>query len=113
MNDTLAARHMALKTREWQMDTMLFGASVERPDTDVGMKLEFRKARERTPLTRAGFADFSVALFDDAWTYSNPDGGGCKLPPSPHGKKFLDALRNALVDDGTVIVRGTRSTLCL
>ena len=32
------------KTREWQMDTILFLEKVERPDTDVSFKLEFRKA---------------------------------------------------------------------
>jgi RecA-family ATPase len=31
------------KTREWQMDTVLFGESIERPDTDVSIKLEFSK----------------------------------------------------------------------
>jgi hypothetical protein len=56
------------KTREWQMDTVLFGQRLERPETDVSMKLEFRKARERTPATRADFAEMSVALVDDEWT---------------------------------------------
>jgi hypothetical protein len=71
------------KTREWQMDTVLFGEKVERPDTDVSFKLEFRKARERTPQTRADFADITVALVDNTWTYNNLDGGGAKMQPSP------------------------------
>jgi AAA domain len=95
------------KTREWQMDTMLFGERVERPDTDVSMKLEFRKARERTPATRTDFAEISVALVNDEWTYSSPEGGS-KTPPSPRGQKFLDALHNALAGDDAVTTGGIR-----
>jgi hypothetical protein len=90
------------------MDTVLFGSRVERPDTDVSFRLEFRKARERTPLTRADFADIDLALVDDVWTYSNPDGGGSKMQPSPHGKKFLDALMNALASDDAATMAGRR-----
>jgi hypothetical protein len=96
------------KTREWQMDTVLFGERVERPDTDVSFKLEFRKARERTPLTRADFADINVALVDNEWTYSNPDGGGSKMQPSPLGQKFLNALVNALAGDVITTISGRR-----
>jgi hypothetical protein len=89
------------KTREWQMDTVVFAERVEREDTDVSMKLEFRKARERTPLTRADFADMDVALVGDEWIYSSPEGGN-KTNPSPLGRKFLDALKNApAVTDGS------------
>jgi hypothetical protein len=95
------------KTREWEMDTVLFGEKVERPDTDVRFKLEFRKARERTPLTRADFADINVALVNDEWTYSNPD-GGAKMQPSPHGQKFLNALVNALAGDRVTTISGRR-----
>ena len=59
------SRSYGTKTREWQMDTMLFGERFERADTDVSIKLEFRKARERTPTTRADFADITVALAND------------------------------------------------
>jgi AAA domain len=81
------------KTREWQMDTVMFGEKVERPDTDVSFKIEFRKARERTPETRAEFADIKVALVDNTWTYSGADGRVTKA--SPMGDKFLAALTNA------------------
>jgi hypothetical protein len=93
------------KTREWQMDTVLFGEKVERPDTDVSFKLEFRKARERTPQTRADFADINVALVNNEWTYS---GSGAKMQPSPHGRKFLNALVNALAGDDTTTISGRR-----
>jgi hypothetical protein len=95
------------KTREWQMDTMLFGSRIERPDTDVSIKLEFRKARERRPENRADFADISIALVDDEWTYSSPE-GGTKTRPSPLGQKFLDALRNALAGDDATTSAGIR-----
>jgi hypothetical protein len=95
------------KTREWQMDTVLFGARLERPDTDVSMKLEFRKARERTPQTRGDFEEISVALVDDEWIYSSPD-GVTKSRPSPLGSKFLDALVNALASDEATTVTGRR-----
>jgi hypothetical protein len=100
-------RSYGTKTREWQMDTVLFGERVERSDTDVSMKLEFRKARERTPATRADFADMDVALVGDEWTYSSPEGGN-KRSPSPRGQKFLDALVNALAGDDAVMSGGIR-----
>jgi hypothetical protein len=96
------------KTREWQMDTVLFGKKVDRPDTDVSFKLEFRKARERTPLTRADFADINVALVDNEWTYSNPDGSSAKTRPSPLGGKFLAALVNVLAGEQAVARDGRR-----
>ena len=87
-------RSYGTKTREWQMDTVLFGSRVEHPETDVSMGLEFRKARERTPATRADYADIHVALVNDEWVHSNPNGGGNKTVPSPLGRKFLDAFHN-------------------
>jgi hypothetical protein len=39
------------KTREWQMDTVVFMEEAKRDDTDVSFTLSFRKARERTPET--------------------------------------------------------------
>jgi hypothetical protein len=101
------SRSYGTKTREWQMDTVLFGSTVERPEADVSMKIEFRKARERTPQTRADFADINVALVAGEWTYSNPD-GGTKSKPSPTGQKFLDALMNALAGDDATTSVGIR-----
>jgi hypothetical protein len=96
------------KTREWQMDTVLFGEEVKRDDTDVSFKLVFRKARERTPQTRADFADITVALVDNEWTYSNPDGSSAKSKPSPLGAKFLAALVNVLAGEQAVTRNGRR-----
>jgi hypothetical protein len=56
-------RQYGTKTREWQMDTVLFQEPVKREGTDVSFNLEFRKARERTPATRLDFrpARFGVS----------------------------------------------------
>jgi hypothetical protein len=96
------------KTREWQMDTVVFGEKVERPDIDVSFKLVFRKARERTPQTRAGFADLNVALVDNDWTYSGEESPNTKTRPSPLGAKFLAALVNVLAGEEVTVREGRR-----
>ena len=87
------------KAREWQMDTTIHLERVERPDTDVSFDLQFRKAREREPATRADFADFRIALIDDQWTCKQTKGGGIKGKVSPKASKFLDALKAAITAD--------------
>jgi hypothetical protein len=62
-----ASRSYGSKTKEWRMDTTIHLTAIERSDTDVSFQLEFRKARERTPETRADFADVNIALVDDKW----------------------------------------------
>jgi hypothetical protein len=91
------------------MDTVLFLEKVERADTDVSFMLEFRKARERTPETRADFADINVALVENAWTYGSGDSAP-RAKPSPAGAKFLDALVNVLAGSDVVIRDGRRCT---
>ena len=85
------------KTREWQMDTVIGLETIERPDTDVSFQLNFRKARERTPTTRADFTDTRIALVDNRWT-SDAATTSIKAKVSPLGKKFFDALVNAAID---------------
>jgi hypothetical protein len=92
-------------TREWQLDTHLLCEEISRDDTDVSFKISFKKARERTPETRADFADLAVALVDNAWTYSAATPHPLTKQPSPIGGKFLAALIN--VPD-TVIRDGRR-----
>jgi hypothetical protein len=62
-----ASRTYGSKTKEWRMDTTIHLTAIERGDTDISFQLEFRKARERTPETRADFADVTIALVDDQW----------------------------------------------
>jgi hypothetical protein len=86
------SRAYGTKTREWQMDTCIFLENAPRHDTDVSFKLTFDKARERTPATRADFADITVALVDDTWTYSDTRSAPPGKKLSPLAAKFLEAL---------------------
>lgn len=54
-------RSYGTKTRECQMDTVLFQEVVKREDTDVSFDIEFRKARERTPATRSDFRSVRIS----------------------------------------------------
>ena len=84
------------KSKEWQFDTVLL---LKRAGEDgaVAFDLEFTKARERTPDNRAEFAPVRVALADDAWTVEGTQPLRAQgRAPSPTGRKFHDALVNAL-----------------
>jgi hypothetical protein len=86
-----ASRGYGTKTREWRMDTVIHLTEEKRPDTDVSFRLEFQKARERTPETRRDFEDVTIALVDDKWTCSAATVK--RGNPSPMELKFLEALR--------------------
>jgi len=96
------------KTREWQLDTVAHMEAIAREDTDLSFSLEFRKARERTPATRADFVLARIALVNDEWSVEAP----AIVAPgqvSPLGLKFLDALHNALAGDTTETRYGRRA----
>jgi hypothetical protein len=95
-------RQYGTKTREWQMDTVFFQEPLKRQGIDVCFNLEFRKARERTPPTRADFRPVRVALVGDAWEYEEVD-TMLRRSPSPTALKFLDALNNVLADSPLVM----------
>ena len=82
------------KTREWQLDNLIRLEPVDQPGIDVSFKLSFEKAREREPSNRRDFEDVTVALVDDAWTFSRVSGAGQK-PMSPMGGAFYRALCHA------------------
>jgi hypothetical protein len=96
------------KTKEWQLDTVLHMQSIAREDADVSFALEFRKARERTPATRADFQYSRIAIVGDQWT---ADVTAAVRPGhiSPAGQKFLDALHNALAGETTEVRYGRRA----
>jgi hypothetical protein len=96
-------RSYGTKTREWRMDTTIHLTEEKRADTDVSFRLEFQKARERTPETRRDFEDVTVALVDDQWTCSAATLKRGK--PAPLETKFLEALQDALAGDGTTKYR--------
>lgn len=83
------------KTREWQMDVVIHLAKVERPDTDVSFKLEFRKARERMPDNRHDFQTVNVFLVNDRWNGDAPSGSQRKKM-SPMASKYFEALQNVV-----------------
>jgi len=85
------------KTREWQMDTVILGEEVKRPDTDLSFQLRFQKARERTPANREAFFDTKVALVNDKWETAPAEQRVKVKPPSPQAMKFFDALVNATI----------------
>jgi hypothetical protein len=87
-------RSYGTKTREWQMDCVIHLETVEQPNTDVSFKLMFRKARERTPATRADFADVHITLAGNQWSVA---GATIKTKISPLAKRFFEALRDATI----------------
>ena len=91
-------RGYGTKTREWRMDNVIHLTTVERPDSDVSFRLEFRKARTRTPEMRRDFQDATIALVNDEWTV-DVTASVRRGHVSPLGEKFLDALHNALCGD--------------
>ena len=88
-------RGYGTKTREWRMDNVIHLTTEERPDTDVSFRLEFRKARTRTPETRRDFQDATIALVNDEWISSAAASAKAKIEPL--AVKFLDALRDAVI----------------
>jgi hypothetical protein len=88
------------KSKEWQLDLVIGLTKIERVDTDVSFTLTIDKARERTPATRADFADATVALVNDQWT-SKSAVGRAKDKVSPLAKKFYAALVNATTSNDT------------
>ena len=95
------------KSREWQMDTHIHLEEVKRGDTDISFSLTFKKARERTPDTRADFHDVKVALVNDRWEHHQAEA----VRPgkvSPRDQKALDALVNVLAGDKITMLPGSR-----
>jgi hypothetical protein len=86
------------KAKEWQLDTVMHMEAVAREDADVSFAFEFRKARERTPATRADFQRARIAIVGDQWTV-DVSASVRRGHVSPLGEKFLDALHNALFGD--------------
>jgi hypothetical protein len=85
------------KTREWQMDTVILGEEVKRPDTDVSFQITFPKARERTPDNRQAFADAKIALVNEQWISDVGSVGIKQTSVPPLAIKFFNALVNATI----------------
>jgi len=95
------------KSREWQMDTHLHIDAVKRDDTDVSFCITFKKARERTPDTRADFQDVKIALVHDQWEHDQNEA----FRPgkiTPRTQKALEALTNVLAGERVEMLPGGR-----
>jgi hypothetical protein len=63
-----ATKGFGTKTREWEMDTVVALSKSDKDDDDSSIKLEFRKARLRTPATAAQFAPLTIKRGEDDWS---------------------------------------------
>jgi hypothetical protein len=101
------SRSYGTKTREWRMDVVVHLVEEKRGDTDVSFRLEFRKARDRTPETRADFEDVTIALVNDQWVGSatvkqvRPKAGSIDA-------KFLEVLEGVIASQNVISVSGRR-----
>jgi hypothetical protein len=88
-----ASRSFGTKTREWEMDTVLGLFKVDQDDElDTAIRLEFRKARLRTPATAAQFAPCIVRLVDGEWVHEG-------AAPKRSGKQSdAQVIQNAILD---------------
>jgi hypothetical protein len=89
------------KTREWQFDTVALMKAPETPASGrlIEFNLTFLKARERTPANRADFEPIAIWLDENnVWQSSAAPSKQTKAP-SPQGKKFYEALVDALASD--------------
>lgn len=97
-----ATRSYGSKTKEWRLDTTIHLTAVERSDTDLSFKLEFRKARERTPENRREFQDVTIALVNDQWVGSETVKQYRPKEGSVDAKVF-EVLLEVLASNGTEI----------
>jgi hypothetical protein len=90
------------KTREWQFDTVALMKAPETPAPGrlVEFRLEFTKARERTPNNRADFEPVEIWIDENNVWQSSAAPRKRGKPPSPRGMKFYDALVNAMGASG-------------
>jgi hypothetical protein len=102
-----ATRGYGSKTKQWRMDTVIHLTAVERADTDISFTLEFRKARERTPETRADFESITVSLIEDQWL---EDGAGRRQgKPSRQELSVLEVLNELIGGSNVVTHKGHRA----
>jgi hypothetical protein len=90
------------KSREWQFDSVAIMKAPEKPTHGrlLEFRLEFTKARERTPSNRAEFEPVEIWLDKDNVWQSTAAAAKRGKQPSPNGTKFYDALVNALAIGG-------------
>jgi hypothetical protein len=97
-------------TREWQLDAVGLLERLSDGPGDIGFKLRFTKARERTPENREDYEAKIIRLVDNQWSAEPVErqGGMSRQAaksskpksPSPLATKFYDALIDALAHTG-------------
>jgi hypothetical protein len=70
-----ATKGFGTKTREWEMDTVVSLTRADKDDTDSAIKLEFKKARLKTPTTAAEFEPKQIKRSESDWTCEAATGG--------------------------------------
>src|SRR5277367_995507 len=74
-----ATKGFGTKTREWEMDTVIGLLKADPEKDDGAMRLEFRKARLRTPATASQFVSQIIRCGEGGWTTENA--------PKPNNQK--------------------------
>jgi hypothetical protein len=93
------SRSYGTKTREWQMNNHLHFTKVE-SNRDLCFDLTFRKHRDRSPETRADFADGQVSLVENQWAWSPTEQGSQRRKLTHREEKFYAALCLATAQSG-------------
>jgi hypothetical protein len=105
-------RGFGTSIREWELDNVLHLDEVQHRSTDVSFKPYFHKGRERTPETRADYADAHVMLLDDKWLSSAAKApSGPVRTPSPKAQQYLEALAEIANSSFAVTLSGHRGAL--
>jgi hypothetical protein len=90
------------KTREWQLDTVVLLQREDPGAADIRFRLDFIKARERTPDNRADFEPRLITLAGDEWT-SEAAEGGSRGGHRPSAKdRALELLHDEIARHGTI-----------
>jgi hypothetical protein len=87
-----SGRSFGTKTREWEMDTVVAMSRGEEEGQDAPIKLEFRKARLRTPETADQFAARTIRFANDEWISESAAPAARKSRQSE-----VDAIRVAIL----------------
>jgi len=93
-----ATRSYGDKTKEWQLDNVVYLEPAEHPEARICFNLSFRKGRERTDANDNDFRSARVMLHADVWSSDGGTAGG-RAHVSPLGRKFFGALTDAIAGD--------------
>lgn len=93
-----ATRGYGGKVREWNLDTVMVGEKLDRPEADAAFTLKFTKTRRRTPANRADFENREVILCEGRWEHAAACSDAQKKRLGPNEQLVFDALLAAIAD---------------